>query len=147
MKAQTNWIVIADGNQARIFENSGVGKGLRQIDHVEQTPKTAAEIMADRPGRAYSSVGHGRSAMEPPTDPVQKREADFMRALAEKLDAGARAGAFDRLVLAAAPKALGDLRQSLSEAVRKTLMAELPKDLTNVPTDNLAEHLKDILVV
>lgn len=147
MKAQTNWIVIADGNQARIFENNGVGKGLRQIDHVEQTPKSATEIMADKPGRSFSSVGQGRSAMEPPTDPVQKREADFMRALAERLDDGARDGAFDRLVLAAAPRALGDIRQALSDHVRETLIAELPKDLANVPTDKLADHLKDILVV
>ena len=56
-------------------------------------------------------------------------------------------GAFERLVIAAAPAALGDLRPALSDGVRETIMAELPKDLTNIPMARLTEHFDGLLAV
>jgi protein required for attachment to host cells len=67
--------------------------------------------------------------------------------VAETLDEKRAEGAFQRLVIAAAPTALGDLRPVLSDAVKQTIMAELPKDLTNVPTPQLAGHFADLLPV
>ena len=57
------------------------------------------------------------------------------------------AGAYDRLVIAAAPAALGDLRPALSEGVRQTIMAELPKDLTSIPTLRLSQHLDGVIAL
>ena len=54
---------------------------------------------------------------------------------------------FERLVIAAAPTALSDLRPALSEAVKATIIAELPKDLTNIPTAKLAEHFDGLIAV
>jgi protein required for attachment to host cells len=67
--------------------------------------------------------------------------------LADVLDERHQAGAFQRLVIAAAPAALGDLRPALSDEVRETILAELPKDLTNVPTPKLAEHFNGLIAV
>jgi protein required for attachment to host cells len=56
-------------------------------------------------------------------------------------------GRFDRLIIAAAPTALGDIRPSLSDAVKQTIIAELPKDLTNVPKPQLERHFETLLAV
>ena len=150
MKPTKTWIVLADGDQAKIFEHDGPGKGLHIVKDVklEQDHLTAQDIMADRPGRSYSSAGPGaRSAVEYHSDPVAVRERRFVERLAQVLDDKHTEGAFTRLVIAAAPTALGDLRPALSEAVKATIIAELPKDLTNIPTAKLAEHFDGLIAV
>lgn len=147
MKKTVTWVLIADGAQARVLENTGPGKGLKQVEGLDWTIETlqAQDIVTDRPGRSFSSVGSGRSAMEPKTDPVAHRETEFVKAVAATLDRKHQSGAFDRLVVAAAPIALGDLRKALSPAVKKTVVAELNKDLTNLPTAQLDQHLDGII--
>lgn len=149
MKKTVTWILIADGTQARVLEHSGPGKGLASVKGLDWSipPLQTQDINADRPGRSFSSVGPGRSAMEPKTDPADHREAEFVRSIAGILDEKAKSGAFDRLVIAAAPIALGNLRKAMSEHVKKTVVAELNKDLTNVPTPQLDRHLDGIIAV
>lgn len=149
MKAKVTWILIADGATAKVFEHSGPGKGLKAVDGLmfEQESLKAGEIMADRPGRGYSSVGHGRSAMEYSSDPVAVRERRFVERVAEELERKHRQHAFDRLIVAAAPAALGDLRPVLGKGLRDTIMAELPKDLTNIPTAQLEAHFSELLPI
>lgn len=149
MKPITTWILIADGARARVLENTGPGKGVAEVAGLEFTDERlrSRDIMADRPGRAFASAGDGRSAMERPTDPVEKRQSDFARSLAAKLDRKRRQKAFDRLVLVAAPAALGHLRGALSPQLRELVTAELAKDLTKVPNPEIPRHLEDVLVV
>jgi protein required for attachment to host cells len=144
------WIVIADGNQAKLFEHDGPGKGLRPLKELnfEQEPLKAQEIMADKPGRSFASFGPGsRSSIEYSSDPVAVRERKFVERLADVLDQQRQLGKFDRLVIAAAPAALGDIRPALSDRVKQTILAEMPKDLTNVPTHRLAEHFDGLIAV
>ena len=149
MKAKTTWILIADGAQAKVFEHAGPGKGLRALDDLQfqQEPLQAQEIMADRPGRSFASAGSARSAMEYSSDPVQVRERRFVENVAEELDKRLQHGEFDRLIVAAAPTALGDLRPAFSKGIKDTIVAELAKDLTNIPTAKLEAHFADILAV
>jgi len=147
MKKTVTWILIADGAQARVLENTGPGKGLQQVQGLDWSmePLQAQDIQADRPGRSFSSAGSGRSAMEPKTDPVEYRETEFCKSLAATLDRKQQEGAFDRLIVVAAPIALGDIRKAITPNVKKTILAELDKDLTNTPTAQLAQHLDGII--
>jgi protein required for attachment to host cells len=147
MKKTVTWILIADGAQARVLENTGPGKGLQQVKGLDwtMTPLQAQDIVTDRPGRSFSSNGSGRSAMEPKTDPVEHRETEFVKSVAASLDTQLQAGAFDRLVIVAAPIALGDIRKAMTPAVKKAVVAELSKDLTNLPTAQLPQHLEGVL--
>ncbi len=148
MKKTVTWILIADGTQARVLEHNGPGKGLTVINDLDWSipPLQSQDIDTDRPGRGFSSGSH-RSAMEPKTDPAQHREAEFVRSVAEVLDRKAQDGAYDRLVIAAAPIALGNLRKVMSPHVKKTVVAELDKDLTNLPTAQLDKHFDGIIAV
>jgi len=150
MKAKTTWILIADGAQAKVFEHAGPGKGLRIVDGLqfEQAALQAREIMADRPGNSIGSQGARNSGgVEYSSDPVAVRERRFVENVAEQLDRHLQQGAFDRLIVAAAPTALGDLRPAFSKGVKATIVAELPKDLTNIPTAKLEAHFADVLAM
>jgi protein required for attachment to host cells len=149
MKPTVTWVLLADGAHAKVFAHSGPGSGLRPVEDLlfDEEPLKAQDIMSDKPGRAFSSVGSGRSGYEYHTDPVQHREATFVRNVAAELDRKFQQSAFSRLIIAAAPTALGDLRGALSSGLKEAVVAEMPKDLTNLPTPQLERHFKDLLVL
>jgi len=149
MKSIKTWILIADGAQARLVYNDGPGHGIKptseEILHGRNLP--GREINADRPGRTFDSVGKGRHAKAPTTDPRDNEKQHFVRRLAEMLDDAAKHGRYDRLVIVAPPRALGQLRAMLSDRVRAKVSGELDKDLTHVPTGELTRHLEPVLAV
>ncbi|MCG6857200.1 MAG: host attachment protein [Salaquimonas sp.] len=140
-------IVIADGAHARFFIHGGPGKGLEALAKQEMKSDVPAgrDIMADRPGRSFSSVGDGRSAMEPKSDPRELIEREFARAVADKI--GKLAGRADHLIIAAAPKTLGELRKAIGPGLEKRLTATLSKDLTKTPEKDLGKHFEGVLAV
>jgi protein required for attachment to host cells len=85
--------------------------------------------------------------MEPPTDRKQMAETAFVTGLVDMLDEKFKAGAFDRLVLVAAPRALGDIRKALSGELAQAVYGELDKDLTKVPNHEMAKHLGEVIAV
>jgi protein required for attachment to host cells len=144
MKKTVTWILIADGTQARVLEHSGPGKGLSTIKDLDWSIPALQS-------RDINSDGYGRGpnggAMNSTNSAAQLREADFIKTVAEVIDAKAKDGVFDRLVIAAAPIALGNLRKALSDHAKKAIVAELDKDLTNVPTAQLDKHFDGIFAV
>jgi len=149
MKPTRNWIVIADGAKARILENDGPGKGLnaRPVDELRHALPPSRDIDADRPGRTHDRMGPGRHAMEPPTDAHREEKRRFADEIARHLNDAAQAGSYDRLVLVAAPKTLGDLRQALSKEAAAKLDGELAKDLTKIPDHDLPGHLGEVIAL
>jgi protein required for attachment to host cells len=144
----TTWILIADGARARVLEQQKDYAALEPAFEGEEFTGTTAQsrqIASDRPGRSFDSGGEGRHAMEPPTDPQRHAKFEFARELAEHLEKAANERRFERLVLVAAPQALGDLRDLLPKAVRARVIAEIDKDLTKVPRQELGKHLAQAL--
>src|SRR5690606_33326050 len=127
MKKTVTWVLIADGHRARVLQNDGPGKGffppLKQ-EYIGSAAPTR-EIVSDRQGRTFDSKGQGRHAMEPQTDPHRYEKLRFAKQLSEELEAYQKKGAFDRLVIVAAPQTLGDLRNELSAGVKAMIVAEV----------------------
>ncbi|SOC42053.1 protein required for attachment to host cells [Rhizobium subbaraonis] len=144
----TTWILAADGNQARLLKGVNFLKDDQKSPEQEifrSDPKKAQDIMSDRPGRSFSSHGPGRSAMEYTSDPVRDEQQRFTAEVAEKLEGYADAGAFDRLIVCAAPQTLGDLRTMLGSKARERTTAEIDKDFTNLPTEKLVSSVRSIM--
>lgn len=141
------WIVVADGARARVFLNEGVGKGVRELsDCAFVSPQLRnRDIQADRPGRTFDRAGHGRHAMEPPTDPQDVIEQRFLREVAVWLDEQRHRGAFDRLVVIAEPRALGVLRRAMPKPLAGTVIAEIPSDLTKAAPAELEQRLGAVM--
>jgi protein required for attachment to host cells len=148
MKPTITWIVVADGGRARIFEHRGPGKGLMPVPGLsfEDAHLRTQDINADRAGRTHSAQGRG-SAMDPPTDAAKQRELAFIETIAALLKTRLADGAFTRLIIAADPAALGNLRAALGPALDRTIVAEVPKNLTKVPLAELGPHFDKLLVV
>jgi protein required for attachment to host cells len=147
MKKTITWILIANGAQARVLENTGPGKGLKQVDGLDWSidPLQAQEIVTDRPGSRGGGGSFNRGGMESRTDPVEHREAQFLKTVMASLERKQQEGAFDRIVIAAAPIALGEIRKFVSTGFQKVVFAELNKDLTNLPTAQLDQHLEGVI--
>jgi protein required for attachment to host cells len=146
MKKPVTWVLIADGSQARVFRAAGKGKVEEMSEMAVAHPPTR-DMVSDRPGRTFDSMGQGRHAKEPPTDAHDKAESDFLRAVTKKLDASCQRKEFDRLVVVAAPRALGTLRSVFSEKLAGAVTKEIPHDLTGFKTPALEARLKEYGVV
>ena len=143
------WVVVADGARARVLINEGPGSGLKPaLDHefVEaETHRHARDVKSDRPGRAFDTGSGQRHAMEPHHDPHAWEKRQFARTVARLIDDHAGRPSFDRLILVAPPRVLGDLRVELPRRAAARVVHELDKDLTHAPLSDIADHLRDVL--
>ena len=138
-----SFVMVADGKKMLFFRNEGDSEFPNLVVERKQEHEDPAdrELKSDAPGRAFSSVGAGRSAMEE-ADFHQIGEARFAAEAAELLKARALGNAFESLVVVAPPKTLGELRKHYHKEVEKRLVAEVPKDLTKMPVEEIERILQ-----
>ncbi len=147
MKTDRTLILIADGGRAAFFRHDRMAKHLvALVDHSLELETAKSHEMGDaRPGRVQSSVGHHRSGMEPRSDPHDAAESEFLAKTVHTISEVMAVENADRLVIAASPRALGEIRKLLPDALAKQVLATLDKDLTKTPVASLPDHFKDIL--
>jgi protein required for attachment to host cells len=149
MKTERVWVLVADSSRARIIRSPELrAKDDRHLADLvlESEHKPAREIMADKPGRSIASVGARRSAMEYRSDPVRLQTEQFAGAIADQLERRRAAGEFDRIVVVAEPRTLGAIRRKLPQQLAATVAAEVAKDLTKLPPDELRAAIVDLNV-
>lgn len=137
------WVVVADGAKALFLENSGTPDkpALHVFNAFEQeNPKTAAQG-ADRPGRLSDGMGSAHRSAVQETDWHRLAKHEFAQEIAAVLDKNAQAGRFEQLVIVAPPVVLGALRKSLTKAVSDRITAEIAKDLTGHPVQDIEKML------
>lgn len=140
---QGTWVLIADGEKALFLENAvdAQDPDLNVVRLEAQDNPSDREQSANRPGRMPDPGPGQRSALDD-TDWHLLAKERFARDLADILYAKAHAGAFERIVLVAPPKTLGELRDALHKEVRDRVVGELAKDFTNHPLDEVETLLK-----
>lgn len=140
------WVLIADGEKALFLENltDAENPHLEVWREKEQDNPPRREQAANKRGRQQESVGHRRSAYED-TDWHQLAKERFASELADILYKKAHQGAFDHIVIVAAPQILGELRPQLHKEVQNRLVGEVDKDLTNHPVEEIEQILKSEL--
>jgi protein required for attachment to host cells len=136
------WVVVCDGRKALILENIGDAEypDLRTRDVDKQEHPPTSDLGTDRPGRSHQSVGSHRSAMEE-TDWHEQAEDEFLADLVRRLDSALLSKEVKDLVIVAPPRALGALRKTYSTHIQSALIAEIDKDLTTMPVDQIEKHL------
>jgi protein required for attachment to host cells len=132
-------VLVGDGQKALFLRNKG---NAQRVDLVverilEQDNPPTREQGTDRPGRSSASLGVARSAMEE-VDWHYLAKERFADELAEALYRHAHANLFDRLVIIAPPKILGNLRKAFHAEVVDRIAAEIPKELTSHPVAEIA---------
>jgi protein required for attachment to host cells len=139
------WILAADGARARIVVQPGAASGDEYVFIAER--RKLREAIESPVGRSFASVGKRRSRMETQSDPVREDEHEFAVMLAGVLEEKRREGMFDRLVVVAGDRMLGELRRTLSAPVQSMIEFEVRKDLTRQPIAKIrkavAEYRED----
>lgn len=143
MKQKRIWALVANGAAARILKGIYGSEAVETVEFMPDHPRLG-EIMADRAGRSFSSVGRHRSAMEPRSDPVEERQRLFAESLSAVLEEHHASGEFDELIVVAAPAMLGDLRRAYDKKLQAAITHEVDKDLTKQSTVKLMETIRGI---
>jgi len=145
MKPLKTWIVLADATSLRLAVNEGPGKGVYGLPDPGLFAAPVTEL-SDEPGVAHASVGPNRGGI---SDPDLKKQAlaVFADDIVGFLMQARKEKSFHRFILSAPPTMLGILRQKLTPDLQAVLHAEIPKDLTHLPLDDLPAHLADVIAV
>lgn len=136
------WVLVADGEKALFLENVTDAQNpnlvVRRVEEQDNPPNR--EQQSDRPGR-MPDPGPGQRSGLAEADWHRLEEERFAADAAGILYRLAHRGTFDRLVLVAPPRTLGELRRHLHKEVASRVVAEIGKDLTNHPADKLEKVL------
>jgi protein required for attachment to host cells len=137
-----SFVLVANGRKSLFFRNEGDGdfpnltierKEIHENpDHHEQASDEAGQA-ASPPG-AVATMGE--------TDFHILEEQRFAADTAAMLKERALRNDFEALVIVAPPKTLGELRKHYHKEVEKRLVAEVPKDLTNLPVPEIERVLQ-----
>jgi protein required for attachment to host cells len=142
-------VLVGDGKRALFLRNTGTVLAPKLVveNVFEQENPPTREQGTDRPTRGAdftggyaANVGSPRSNIEQ-TDWHQQNEDRFAKNIAQKLYALAHANHFQQLVIVAAPKWLGVLRQALHKEVLQRVAGEVTKDLTQMTIPAIQEEL------
>ena len=144
MRRKRIWALIANGGRARVVKylNSDEEREIVDLDFDHERISMPPD---DRAGRSFASFGKSRSGIELHTDPVRNNERLFAEMLATDLAQQAGKGHFDALIVAAAPRTLGDLRSAYPASLAKKVVKEIDKDYTRLPDKALTRVLYSLV--
>jgi protein required for attachment to host cells len=143
-------VVVADGARARFFEPRRDRHALVPASRADmvmpQSREPARDIVTDRPGRgfsaAHSTIRHGFAARH---DVHKLEKHNFTAALADALEDVRVRGEYDRLVLVAPRRSLGELHALMTPQAKKMVSHEVAKDLTTATPEALWSALEKVL--
>jgi protein required for attachment to host cells len=123
-------VVVADERQANFFdvEKLRAPPAARGSLH-NDAARPDRELETDRPGRRFGGTHGNRHAVDGERSTERHESELFAKAVARTLDGARERNEFDRLVLIAAPRMLGLLRDALPATCRGVVAAEIAKDL------------------
>lgn len=137
-------VLVCDGEKAMFLRNEGNETRLNLVvDSIvlglEALPMRAE---SDRANRRVDALGPKKSAF----NEVEWYRLDkdrFAKDIASMLYRSAHAGSFEKLVIVAPPRTLGEIRAELHQEVRQRLVAEIDKDLTGHAIDRIEQILAE----
>jgi len=138
-------ILIADSELAQFYKKTDhhmelIGEAEPDQIHIE------SGINNKFMGRMVSAAGSTvRHKFEPHMEESRQNNMAFAHDISDFLDKIESKDIFDRLVIIAAPRMLGDLRSHFGKNLQKKIVAEVDKDLTKLESQDLEKALKKII--
>jgi protein required for attachment to host cells len=136
-------IFVGDGRKALFLRNAGDAKFLNlkaERVFVDDNPPSH-EQGTDRPGRGFARAHTNRRSGVEMTDWHDLEEHRFTQRVAAAMEMLVRERKLNALVVAAPPRTLAELRNSFNADVKSRIIAEIGKDLTKHPVDEIEKHL------
>lgn len=136
---------MADESLAIVYARKGRRSALTETSRLENEAARmkSGDLLADREGRTFDSHGQGRHSVERENaDPKRQAAIAFARRIAAQIAKAAHSGGkFDELILVAAPRFLGLLRDALSSTGKTTPYLSIDKDVVQ----HDAEFIRDLI--
>jgi protein required for attachment to host cells len=151
MKAMTTYVLVIDGGQAKVFRNDGPGRGLETVADMawqREGGHHARDLGRDRPGRGFAKASaHARHAYDPKEKLNRADERAFFSRVVAAMEVAQHQRKFDRLVVVAPPRVLGEIRGLLPEALGRAVLGEVKRDLVHAPLEDVTKHVGACLAV
>jgi protein required for attachment to host cells len=127
----TTWIVAADASRARILQVADRERLVEVEDFVNPEGRLHnREINSDAKGRFRGPDRPGGHSSDDGEHTVDHYNELFAKRVADYLDKARNEHRYERLVIVAAPKVLGQIRKRLGKEVEKLVVDDLDKDLS-----------------
>lgn len=141
MKKDT-WLVVANSSSAKIYKigHKQTLVELEMLEHPESRLHNR-DLVSDKPGRDFESVGHARHAVAPRTWPQQQEMINFAKQLGDHLEQALTIGSYEKLYIAASPTMLGLLRNAFHPNTAKHVSGEVDKDMTHLKPDEIVKQI------
>jgi protein required for attachment to host cells len=136
-------VFVGDGRKALFLRNAGDEQfpDLRTEQVFKEDNPPSHEQGTDRPGRTFAHAGSHRSSSTEETDWHHLEEHRFAERVAAALEDVVRKRHVPAILVAAPPRTLADLRRAFHADVKAKIVAEVDKDLTKHPVDQIEAHL------
>ncbi|MBI1171907.1 hypothetical protein GC209_10930 [bacterium] len=141
-KLQTLYLVASDAGFRLVRTHE---PDLIEISH--QASSSFPDVAYNYPSQtSHSHGGPGAASFDTgaTANRVEQERLRFARHIVAALEAEWGRGTYDRIVIAAGPKMLGELRAALPKALHPLVAAELHKDLMKIPLHDLPRHLVEV---
>jgi protein required for attachment to host cells len=139
-------VAVFDASHVRFFEYEPAHGKLETVlaDVSSGLHHDRRDIESDRPGRGFSSGGQ-HHAYESEHDPRKLEKHNFVKAIADAIDAALDLHKFNALVVVAPVRSVGEFRSVASKNVKEAIWREVPKEFANLSDSELHDHLVPIL--
>ena len=124
------WVIVANGERARLFKSQGITLDLQEIDDLVNTE------------------GHGTGLTDKEAEVLdegerkEKLKAKFAKRVAEYVEQGRLQQKYHRLIIAAEAKFLGMVRDDLSEETRRLIFEQVSEDFSELGVDEIQARLR-----
>jgi protein required for attachment to host cells len=138
------WLLTVDGAKAQIYviaPDTFRPTALRD-GAFKQSNRPSRAIVSDGPGHRGHTGSGRRHALSLRSDPHVQAETNFVKAVTSHVNAAARDKRFDRLIIAAPPKAIKDVRSNLNATTQKKVALEITHEWTKLGVREIERRLK-----
>lgn len=138
------WIVVADSARARIFKRDGRWQQLDEFQDLAHPESRLhnGDLRTGGRGEQQESTRQSSHASDWGNSPAETEAIRFAQEVARALRQGRKEGAYEKLVLVAAPAFLGRLRDKLDPATAHCVVQELDKNWARQPTGKIQSLLE-----
>ena len=136
-------VLVTDGRKMLLFRNAGGAEtlALEALEKAVDENPPDREQKSDRPGRTAMMGAASRRSAYAESDFHDREEKAFARRAVEALEGQLERGAFERVLIVADPRTLGEMRGHYGKALLERLAGEVAKDLVKHPVGEIERIL------
>jgi protein required for attachment to host cells len=136
------WFCVADAGHVRVKDATIAASPMPTVATLRHEPYEHGRY--EGPPTTQESASSARHGLSGAEGPVRHEKREFAHVVADYLNKSGQQGKYQRLILAAPPKFLGDLRAALDAKTRATIAGEIHKDLTKESDAELVARMTNL---